>query len=183
MHTFTYQTINSVNRTLIMFNHFTHYPRSFNAIIHYITNEILRNLHRWSSTFYLESKEYFLAKFLQYSQEIDFIIKISPLLSDSITLLSSNDLRAMIYFINDRLYRLVSIWRDSPIEEKLMKTFIIQLIEIIERFRIHLGEKLDFLLPILKISTPKIWINDTVNQTFFLTWLKQSNLTYSIDEQ
>ena len=166
-----------------MFNHFTHYPRSFSAIIHYISNEILLHLHQWLSTFYLETKEYFLAKFLQYSQEIDFMIKISPLLSDSITFLSSNDLRAMVYFINDRLYRLVSIWRDSPMESKLMKTFAIQLIESIEKIRIHLDEKFDFLLPILKIYTPRIWINNTVNQTFLLTWSKQYNLTYSIDEQ
>lgn len=172
-----------VNRTSVMFNHFTRYSHSSNAMLQYLSNELILHLYRWISRFYLETKEYFLSKFLQYSQEIDFIIKISPLLSDSITFLSSNDLRASVYFINDRLYRLASIWRDSPMEYKLMKTIAMQLIEFIERIRFYLDERLDFLLPNLKIYTPQIWINQTINQTFLLTWSKRSERTYPIDDQ
>lgn len=178
INTFTYQIMHYVNRTSIIFNHFTRYSHSSNAMIHYLSNELILQLYRWINQFYLETKEYFLSKFLQYSQEIDFIIKISPLLSDSITFLSSNDLRASVYFINDRLYRLVSIWRDSPLEYKFMKTVAMQSIEFIERIRFYLDDKLDFLLPILKIYTPQIWINQTMNQTFLLTWSKQSDRTF-----
>ncbi|CAF5076918.1 unnamed protein product, partial [Rotaria sp. Silwood1] len=37
---FIFDIVYYVNKTLIMFNHFTHYPRSMNAIISYISNEI-----------------------------------------------------------------------------------------------------------------------------------------------
>jgi hypothetical protein len=166
-----------------MFNHFTHYSRSINAIIAYITNEVILNIYKFLNNFYLETKKYFLSKFIQYSHEMDFLVKISPFLSDSITFFSSNDLRIIIYVINNRLRRLVTVWMDSPIEYKIMKTIVSQLIEFIDKFRFYLDDKLDFLLPRLQIYTPKLWTNSSNNQTFLLTWSKQQNLSNIIVEE
>jgi hypothetical protein len=166
-----------------MFNHFTHYPRSLNAIITYISNEIILNIYKFLNNFYLDSKTFFLSKFIQYSNEMDFLLKIFPFLSDSITFFSSNDLRTIIYLINDRLRRLFLIWLKSPIEYKIMKTIATQLIVSIDKIRFYLDDKLDFLLPTLKIYSPPLWVNMSRNQTFLLTWSKQYNLTNTIHEE
>jgi hypothetical protein len=179
--TFVFETIYYVNQTLIMFNHFTHYPRSINAIISYISNEIILKTYKFINDFYLETKRYFLSKIIQYSYEVDFLLKISPLLSDSITYLSSYDIRTIIDLFNDRLRRVLSLWLDSPIEYKIMKTIASQLIEFMDLFRFYVDDKLDFLLPRLQSYTPSLWINGSSNQTFLLTWSKQYNVTNTID--
>lgn len=166
-----------------MLNHFTRYPQSMNAIIVYISNEMILNTYKFLNNFYLETKNYFLSKLIQYSYEIDFLIKVSPFLSNSITYFSSNDIRTIVYLFNNRLRRLLSIWIDSPMEYKIMKTIAHLLIEFSDQFRFYLDDKLDFLLPTLKIYTPRLWINNTINQTFLLTWSKQYNRTNVIDEE
>jgi len=166
-----------------MLNHFTRYPQSINAIIVYISNEMILNTYKFLNNFYLETKNYFLSKLIQYSYEIDFLIKVSPFLSNSITYFSSNDIRTIVYLFNNRLRRLLSIWIDSPMEYKIMKTIAYLLIEFSDQFRFYLDDKLDFLLPTLKIYTPRLWINNTINQTFLLTWSKQYNRTNVIDEE
>jgi len=166
-----------------MLNHFTRYPQSMNAIIVYISNEMILNTYKFLNNFYLETKNYFLSKLIQYSYEIDFLIKVSPFLSNSITYFSSNDIRTIVYLFNNRLRRLLSIWIDSPMEYKIMKTIANLLIEFNDQFRFYLDDKLDFLLPTLKIYTPRLWINNTINQTFLLTWSKQYNRTNVIDEE
>ncbi|CAF3728309.1 unnamed protein product, partial [Adineta steineri] len=181
--TFAYETVSYVNKTLIMFNHFTHYPRSMNAIISYISNEIIVEIHKFINDFYLQTKKFCLSKIIQYLYELDFLIKISPLFSDSITFFASNDIREFILFFNDRLRQLLSLWLHSPMEYKLMKTIASQLIEFIDKLRFYIDDKLDFLLPTLQIFTPRLSINGSSNQTFLLTWLKQYNITNIIDEQ
>lgn len=166
-----------------MFNYFTHYPHSISAILTYLSNEIILNAYKFLNNFYLETKNYFLSKLIQYAYEIDFLIKISPFLSDSITYFSSNDIRTIVYLFNDRLRRLLTIWMESPMEYKIMKTIASLMIEIIEKFRFYLDDKFDFLLPTLKIYTPRIWMNNSINQTFLLTWSKQFNGTNVIDEE
>jgi len=154
-----------------------------NAIISYISNEIILHTYKFLNDLYLETKKFFLSKFIQYSYEIDFLLKISPILLDSITYFSSNDIQTMIFLFNDRLRRLLSIWMNSPIEYKIMKTIAIQLREFIDRLRFYLDDKLDFLLPTLKVYSPRLWINNSSNQTFLLTWSKQYNLTNTIHEE
>jgi len=166
-----------------MFNHFTHYSRSLNAIISYLSNEIILNVYKFLNDLYLETKKFFLSKFIQYTYEIDFLLKISLSLSDSITYFSSNDIRTIIYLFNDRLRRLLTIWMDSPIEYKIMTTIASQLREFIDKLRFYLDDKLDFLLPTLQIYSPRLLINNTSNQTFLLTWSKHYNLTNIIHEE
>jgi len=166
-----------------MFNHFTHYPRSMNAILSYLSNEIILNLYKFINDLYLETKKFFLSKFIQYLYEIDFLLKISPFLLDSITLFSSNDIQTIIYLFNDRLRRLLSIWMNSPLEYKIMRTLAIQLTEFIDKLRYYIDDKLDFLLPTLQVYTPRLWINNSSNQRFLLTWSKQSNLTNIIHDE
>ena len=43
---FVYEIVYYVNKTLIMFDYFTHYPRSVNAIISYISNEIILSTYK-----------------------------------------------------------------------------------------------------------------------------------------
>lgn len=183
INTFVYETISSVNKTLIMFNYFTQYSRSMSAIISYLNNEILIEIYKFSNNFYLETKKYFLDKLLQLTYEIDFLLKISPILSDSITFLSSHDIRTIIYLINNQLRRLLNLWIHSPIEYKIMRTIASLLIELNDRIRFYIDDKLDFLLPRLQIYNPKLFINYTNNQTFLVTWSKYYNLTNIIDEE
>jgi hypothetical protein len=72
---------------------------------------------------------------------------------------------------------------DSPIEYKIMKTIVSQLIESIDKFRFYIDDKLDFLLPLLKKYSPRLLTNSSNNQTFLLTWSKQQNLSNIIDEE
>lgn len=182
INTFVYETISSVNKTLIMFNYFTHYSRSMNAIISYLSNEILLETYKFINNFYLETKKYFLSKILQLSYEIDFLLKVSPILFDSITFLSSNDIQTIIYLFNNQLRQLLNIWINSPIEYKIIRTIASLLRDFIEKIRFYIDDKLDFLLPILQIYTPRMLINNTSNQTFLLTWSKSYNRTNTIHE-
>ncbi|CAF3266519.1 unnamed protein product [Rotaria socialis] len=180
--TFAFETVYYVNKTSSVFNHLTHYPRSMNAMISYLSNEIILSTYQFINNFYLETKKFFLSKAIKYSYEMELLIKNFPLLSDSITYFSSNDIRTIMYVFNQKLRRLLSLWIDSPIEYKLMKTMTNQLIESIDKIRFYIDDKLDFLLPRLQIYTPRLRFNHTDNQTFLLTWLKNYNLTSIIDE-
>ncbi|CAF4300864.1 unnamed protein product [Rotaria magnacalcarata] len=88
-----------------------------------------------------------------------------------------------MYVFNQKLRQLLSLWINSPIEYKLMKTMANQLIESIDKIRFYIDDKLDFLLPRLQIYTSRLGFNHTDNQTFLLTWLKNYNLTSIIDEE
>ena len=178
---FVFETISYVNKTSIMFNYFTRYPRSMNAVVSYTSNEIILNTYKFINNFYLETKKFFLSKIIQYSYESDFLVKISPFLSDSITYFSSNDIRTIIHLFNNRLRQLLSLWMKSPIEYKIIRTTVSQLIETIDKFRSYLDDKLDFLLPTLQIYTPRSWTNGSSNKTFLFTWSKQYNLSKIID--
>jgi hypothetical protein len=72
---------------------------------------------------------------------------------------------------------------NSPLEYKIMRTLAIQLTEFIDKLRYYIDDKLDFLLPTLQVYTPRLWINNSSNQTFLLTWSKQSNLTNIIHDE
>ncbi|CAF0719709.1 unnamed protein product [Rotaria sp. Silwood1] len=180
---FIFDIVYYVNKTLIMFNHFTHYPRSMNAIISYISNEIILTTYKFINNLYLETKNFFLPKFIQYLYEAEFLLKISPLLSDSITYFSSNDLRIITNLLNYRLRQLLSLWMNSPMEYKIMRTIARESIELIDKLRFYLDDKLDFLLPRLQVYTPQSWTNSSHNQSFLLTWSKQYNLTNIIDDE
>ncbi|CAF4301893.1 unnamed protein product, partial [Rotaria sp. Silwood2] len=180
---FIFEIVYYVNKTLTIFNHLTHYPRSMNAFISYISNEIILNTYKFINNLYLETKRFFLPKCIQYSYEAEFLLKMFPFLSDSITYFSSNDIRTINYLFNHRLRQLLSIWMNSPIEYKIMKTIVSQLIEFIDKIRFYLDDKLDFLLPRLQVYTPQLWTNSSQNQTFLLTWSKQYNLTYIINDE
>lgn len=179
---FVYKMVHYVNRTLIMFNHFTRYSRSMNAILSYISNEIILNIYTSINDFYLETKQFCLSKAIQYSLEIEYLLKILPYLSDSITYFSSNEIRTIIYVLNHRLRQLLSLWINSPIEYKLMKSIVTQIIELIDQIRYHIDDKLDFLIPRLQIYTPRLPSKNVNNQSFLLTWSKYFNVTSITDE-
>ncbi|UJR26422.1 hypothetical protein I4U23_007754 [Adineta vaga] len=181
--TFVYEIVHHVNKTLTMFNHFTHYPRSMSAILSYLSNEVILEIYKFIKDFYLETKQFFLAKIIRYLYDMDFLMKIVPVLSDSITFFSSSDFQTGVRFINDRIRQLLSLWLESPFEYKIMKTFTRQLIEWIDKIRFYIDDKFDFLLPTLQIASLRLSMNGTNNQTFLLTWLKQYNLTNLIDKQ
>lgn len=180
---FAYDIVYYVNRTLIMFHHFSHYSRSMNAIISYTSSEIIIRIYKFINNFYLETKRFLLSKAIKYLHEIEFLSTVSQYLSDSITIFSSHDIRTMTHLLITRLRQLLNLWINSPIEYKIMKTIVNQIIESIDKIRYYVDDKLDFLLPRLQIYTPRLWTNTTNNQTFFLTWSKQYNLTSIIDEE
>ena len=178
-----YEMIYTVDKTSDMFHHFTRYSRSMNAIISYINNEIILHIYTFINDLYLETKKFFLSKAIQYTYKMEFLLKNSPWLLDSKTIFSSNDIHTIIYLVNNRLRRLLLLWINSSIEYKIMKTGVNQLTELIDKFRFHLDDKLDVLLPKLKIYTPQLWTNSIRNQTFLLSWSEQHNLTKILDQE
>ena len=181
--TFVYEIVRHVNKSLTVFDHFTHYPRSMNAILSYLSNELILQTYKLFKNFYLETKQFFLSKLIQYLHDMDFLMKVSPILFESITFLSSDDIQIGVHFLTSRLRRLFATWLESPVEYKIMETCTKQLIELIDKVRFYIDDKLDFLLPTLHIATPRLWTNGNNNQTFLLTWLKQYNVTNIIDKQ
>ena len=181
--TWAFETISYVNRSFTMVDHFTRYPRSLNAALSYLSNDVILRVYQDISDFYLETKQFVLSKTIQYLHETDFVWKISPILSNSITYFSSHDIQALVHFFIERLRRLLSLWLDSPVEYKLMKTFTSELIALIDKLRFYIDDKLDFLFPTLQMATPRVLLNGTSNQTFLLTWLRQLNVTNTIDSQ
>lgn len=172
-----------VNKTLIMFNHLTHYPRSMNAIMSYLSNEIILNTYEFIKNVYLETKRFVLSKAIEYSYEMEFLLKIFPFLSDSISYFSSNDIRTILYIFNEKIRDLLSLWMNSPIDYKIMHTIANLLTELVDRLRYHIDDKLDFVLPRLQVYVPRLGFNSTSNQTFLVTWTKNYNLTNFIDEE
>lgn len=172
-----YQLISQINRTSVILQHFTRYPRSISAVLSYLTNDILLDLHQDAAQVYLESKQFLLDAALRSSNNIELFMSVSPIFFDSITLLSSKDIRTIVWLFNDRLRRLITVWKNSPMEYKLMKTAASALIDSIDRLRGFLDDRFDFLLPRLEVFTPRIVINGTINQTYLLTWSKAQNWT------
>lgn len=181
--TFVYDMVYYVNKTLIMFNHLTHYPRSMNAIMSYLSNEIILNTYEFIKNVYLETKRFVLSKAIEYSYEMEFLLKIFPFLSDSISYFSSNDIRTILYIFNEKIRDLLSLWMNSPIDYKIMHTIANLLTELVDRLRYHIDDKLDFVLPRLQVYVPRLGFNSTSNQTFLVTWTKNYNLTNFIDEE
>ena len=178
MDSLVYQLISQINRTSVILQHFTRYPRSISAVLSYLTNDVLLDLHQDASQVYLESKRFLLDAALRSSNNVDLLMSFSPIFFDSITLLSSKDIRTIVWLFNDRLRRLITVWKNSPLEYKLMKTATSALIDSIDRLRGFLDDRLDFLLPRLEVYTPRMEINDTINQTYLLTWSKVQNWTW-----
>lgn len=168
-----YETISHVNQSLIMFEYFQHYPHSISAILTYLTETIHLNFYKFMNNFILESKEYFLSNSIRQLEQFDILMRLSPMFFESITYFSSTDIQILTHLLNNRLRELLTLWKNSPIEYKLMKTMSSLWVEFIDRLRFYLDDKLDFLLPTLKIYSPKTITNHTANQTFLLTWSKQ----------
>ena len=158
----------------MLFQHSAQYPRSISAILSYLSNAIILDQYKHISGLYSESKRFFLSKALQYSSELEFVLNIAPMFSNSITLLASNDIRAVIQLFNVWQRQLVSLWIHSPIEDKLMRTVASLLTQAMDQLRFRLDDKFDSLLPMIRLLSSNEEHGAEDNQTFLLTWSKQS---------
>ena len=165
--------VQQVNRTSILFQHSARYPRSISAILSYVSNAFVLDHYGHISEFYSESKRFFLAKALQYSAELEVILNIAPMFADSITLLASSDIRAVIQLFNLWQRQLVSLWINSPIEDKLMRTVAGLVVQAIDQLRFRLDDRFDSLLPMIRPLGSGNEHAHKNNQTFLLTWSKQ----------
>lgn len=175
-----FATVSHVNRSFVMFDHFARYPRSISAVLTYLTNDVILQVYPIINDFYLETKQFVLSKLIQYLHDTDFVWKLTPLFSNSISYFHSRDIQVLMQFATERLRRLLSVWLDSPAEYKVMKTFTSELVAFIDKLRFYIDDKLDFLLPAIRMASPRISINGTNNQTFLVTWLNRFNVTSAI---
>ena len=173
--TFVYQFVQHVNRTSNFLHHFTRHPRSIGVLLSVLLNEILLEIYKEFSQFYLESKRFVLNKILEYSNDMELIVQFSRFVFKSLTILASEDLQTLFSFFNERFRQLIRFWLNSPFEYKLMRTIASQTTELIDRIRFYLDDRFDFLLPHLRIYTPRFESKNVFNETFLFSWSKDEN--------